>query len=398
MSNAITEIQKSKCLLIFGYNAADSHPVVARHILKARANGAKIIVCDPRKIESARVADQWLGLKNGSNMALVNALAHVIIEENLYDKSYVENYTEGFTEFRKIVSGYAPEDLEGITGLKAADVRAAARTYANASEAMILWGMGVTQFGQATDVVRGLAGLALLTGNFGREGVGCGPVRGQNNVQGTCDMGMLPHQFPDYQSVEDPEIREKFEKAWGVKLSGTPGYRLTEVGHKADEGICKAFYVFGEDPAQTEADLAAMRETMRKLDLVIVQDIFMTQTAEFADIIFPATSWGEHEGVYSSADRGFQRFYKAVKPTGDVKPDWEIFSLLATKWVIQCRIIILKKFGMNFVNYVLIMLALLTKRWKVLKMFNGHVRQRIIQEHHSYSKAINLLRHQVKDS
>ncbi|KJG01074.1 formate dehydrogenase [Photobacterium angustum] len=331
MSNAIPEIQKTKCLLIFGYNAADSHPVVARHILKARANGAKIIVCDPRKIESARVADQWLALKNGSNMALVNALANVIIEENLYDKEYVANNTEGFDAFRELVSRYTPESVETTTGLKAEDIRLAARTYAAAPEAMILWGMGVTQYGQAVDVVRGLAGLALLTGNFGREGVGCGPVRGQNNVQGTCDMGMLPHQFPGYQSVEDAEIRAKFEAAWGVSLSGKPGYRLTEIGHKVDEGICKAFYVFGEDPAQTEADLAAMRETMRKMELVIVQDIFMTQTAEFADVIFPATSWGEHEGVYSSADRGFQRFYKAITPPGDVKPDWEIFSLLATR-------------------------------------------------------------------
>lgn len=331
MSNAIPEIQHTKCLLIFGYNAADSHPVVARHILKARANGAKIIVCDPRKIESARVADQWLALNNGSNMALVNALANVIIEEGLYNKEFVQNHTEGFAEFREIASHYPPESVEQVTGLTAQEIRLAARTYAAAPEAMILWGMGVTQYGQAVDVVRGLAGLALLTGNFGRRGVGCGPVRGQNNVQGTCDMGMLPHQFPGYQDVTDDAVRSKFEQAWGVSLSGTPGYRLTEMGHKVEEGICKAFYIFGEDPAQTEADLAAMRDTMRKMELVIVQDIFMTQTAEFADVIFPATSWGEHEGVYSSADRGFQRFYKAVKPTGDVKPDWEIFSLLATR-------------------------------------------------------------------
>jgi formate dehydrogenase alpha subunit len=331
MSNAIPEIQDTKCLLIFGYNAADSHPVVARHILKARAKGAKIIVCDPRKTESARVADQWLQQKNGSNMALVNALANVMIAENLYDKSYVQKHTEGFDDFRKLVASYTPESVETITGLSAAEVRQAARTYAAAPEAMILWGMGVTQYGQAVDVVRGLASLALMTGNFGRRGVGCGPVRGQNNVQGTCDMGMLPHQFPGYQDVTDDSLREKFENAWGVSLSGKPGYRLTDLGHKVDEGICKAFYVFGEDPAQTEADLSALRKTMNKMELVIVQDIFMTQTAEMADVIFPATSWGEHEGVYSSADRGFQRFYKAVTPPPNVKPDWEIFSLLATR-------------------------------------------------------------------
>ncbi len=331
MSNAIPEIQETKCLLIFGYNAADSHPVVARHIIKARANGAKVIVCDPRKIESARIADQWLPLNNGSNMALVNALAYTIIEENLYDKAFVEQYTEGFDAFYDIVKNYAPETVETITGLDAASIRLAARTYAAAPEAMILWGMGVTQYGQAVDVVRGLAGLATLTGNWGCRGVGCGPVRGQNNVQGTCDLGMLPHQYPGYQDVTDDAIRAKFEKAWGVSLSPKPGYRLTEVGHKVADGECKAFYIFGEDPAQTEADLNAMRNTLRKMELVIAQDIFMTKTVEMADVVFPATSWGEHEGVYSSADRGFQRFYKAVTPPEGVKPDWEIFSLLATR-------------------------------------------------------------------
>ncbi|CAM3724272.1 Formate dehydrogenase H [Vibrio aerogenes CECT 7868] len=331
MSNSIPEIEETKCLLIFGYNVADSHPVIAKRIFKAKDNGAKVIVCDPRKIESVRIADQWLQLKNGANMALVNAIAYTLIDEDLYDKAYVQNFTEGFEEFRKIVMDYAPEKVEHITGLKGSDVRLAARTYAAASEAMILWGMGVTQFGQAVDVVRGLAALALMTGNFGRRGVGVGPVRGQNNVQGTCDLGMLPHQYPGYQSVKDDAIREKFEKAWGVKLSSEPGYRLTEVGHKVDEGACKAFYIFGEDPAQTEADLSAMRETMKKMELVIVQDIFMTKTAEMADIVFPSTSWGEHEGVYTCADRGFQRFYKAVTPPEGVKPDWEIFGLMATR-------------------------------------------------------------------
>ncbi len=330
MSNAITEIQDTKCLLVFGYNAADSHPVVAKHILKAKANGAKVIVCDPRMVETARIADQWLPLKNGSNMALVNAFANVLIEEGLYKRDYVEQYTEGFEAYRQQVAKYTPEYVESITGLKAQDIRLAMHTYAKSSESMILWGMGVTQFGQAVDVVKGLASLALMTGNFGRRGVGVGPVRGQNNVQGTCDLGMLPNRYPGYQDVEDENIRSKFEHAWGVKLPAKPGYRLTDLNHKVADGECKAFYIFGEDPAQTEADLAALRKTLRAMDLVIVQDIFMTQTAEMADVIFPATSWGEHEGVYSSADRGFQRFYKAVNPPENVKVDWEIFSLMST--------------------------------------------------------------------
>ncbi|CFR09526.1 formate dehydrogenase subunit alpha [Yersinia kristensenii] len=331
MSNSICEIEDTKCILVFGYNAADSHPIVARRILKAKEKGAKVIVCDPRHIETARIADLWLPLKNGSNMALVNAFANVLITEELYDKDYVSRYTEGFDEYREIVAKYTPEYVESITGLPAQTIRAAMRIYAAAPSATILWGMGVTQWGQGVDVVKGLSGLALLTGNLGRPNVGVGPVRGQNNVQGACDMGALPNMYPGYQAVTDPATLEKFAKAWGVpSLSNKIGYSLTDVPHKVKEGKIKANYVMGEDPLQTEPDLSMMREAFSELELLIVQDIFMTKTAAEADVIFPATSWGEHEGVYSAADRGFQRFEKAVEPQGDVKPDWEIISLMAT--------------------------------------------------------------------
>ncbi|HFG0617419.1 TPA: formate dehydrogenase subunit alpha [Yersinia enterocolitica] len=331
MSNSICEIEDTKCILVFGYNAADSHPIVARRILKAKEKGAKVIVCDPRHIETARIADLWLPLKNGSNMALVNAFANVLITEELYDKDYVSRYTEGFDEYRAMVAKYTPEYVESITGLPAHTIREAMRIYAAAPSATILWGMGVTQWGQGVDVVKGLSGLALLTGNLGRPNVGVGPVRGQNNVQGACDMGALPNMYPGYQAVTDPATLEKFAKAWGVpSLSGKIGYSLTDVPHKVKEGKIKANYVMGEDPLQTEPDLSMMREAFSELELLIVQDIFMTKTAAEADVIFPATSWGEHEGVYSAADRGFQRFEKAVEPQGDVKPDWEIISLMAT--------------------------------------------------------------------
>ncbi|CNJ13986.1 formate dehydrogenase subunit alpha [Yersinia vastinensis] len=331
MSNSICEIEDTKCILVFGYNAADSHPIVARRILKAKEKGAKVIVCDPRHIETARIADLWLPLKNGSNMALVNAFANVLITEELYDKDYVSRYTEGFDEYRNIVAKYTPEYVEGITGLPAQTIREAMRIYAAAPSATILWGMGVTQWGQGVDVVKGLSGLALLTGNLGRPNVGVGPVRGQNNVQGACDMGALPNMYPGYQPVTDPATLEKFAKAWGVpSLSDKIGYSLTDVPHKVKEGKIKANYVMGEDPLQTEPDLSMMREAFSELELLIVQDIFMTKTAAEADVILPATSWGEHEGVYSAADRGFQRFEKAVDPQGDVKPDWEIISLMAT--------------------------------------------------------------------
>ncbi|RJX30239.1 MAG: formate dehydrogenase subunit alpha [Oxalobacter sp.] len=331
MSNSIVEIEDTKCILVFGYNAGDSHPIVARRIIKAKEKGAKIIVCDPRVIETARIADLYLPLKNGSNMALVNAFANVLINEGLYNKAYTEQFSEGFDAYKQTVAKYTPEYAASITGLDPQLIRNAMRMYAAAPSATILWGMGVTQWGQSVDVVRGLSSLATITGNLGRPNVGVGPVRGQNNVQGACDMGALPGDFPGYQKVTDAKSREKFEKAWGVKnLPSKKGVSLTEVPHEIHDGKIKAFYIFGEDPLQTEPDLGVLREEFAKLDLMIVQDIFMTKTAMAADVIFPATSWGEHEGVYSSADRGFQRFYKAVEPKGDVKRDWEIHSLMAT--------------------------------------------------------------------
>ncbi|MEF2071142.1 formate dehydrogenase subunit alpha [Consotaella aegiceratis] len=331
MSNSIQEIADTECLLIFGYNVADSHPVIARRVIEAKEKGAKIIVCDPRKIETARLADLYLPLKNGSNMALVNAFANVLINENLYDKSYVANHTEGFEEYKAIVSKYTPEYVAEITGLDPDDIREAMRIYAAAPSATILWGMGVTQWTMGVDVVKGLSGLALLTGNLGRPHVGVGPVRGQNNVQGSCDLGVLPNVFPGYQPVTDPEIRAKFAKRWGVEsLPDRVGAMVTDVPHLVKEGKLKGYYIMGEDPAQTDPDLAAVRESLEGMEFVIVQDIFMTKTAMFADLVLPATSWGEHEGVFTAADRTFQRFDAALPPKGECKHDWEIIAEIAT--------------------------------------------------------------------
>ncbi len=331
MSNSIPEIEDSDVLFIFGYNGADSHPIVARRIVRAKEKGAKIIVTDPRITESARIADLHLPIKGGTNMILVNAFGNVLIEENLYNKEFVEKHTQGFEEYKEIVKEYTPEYAEKITGVKAELIRKAMRDYAKGKKAMILYGMGVTQFGQAVDVVKGLASLALLTGNFGRESVGIGPVRGQNNVQGACDMGVLPNVYPGYQNVTDDSVREKFEKTWNVKLSPNNGYSLTQVPELVlKENKLKAYYIFGEDPVQSDPDAAEVRETLDELEFVVVQDIFMNKTALHADVIFPATSWGEHDGVYTSADRGFQRIRKAVEPKGDVKPDWQIICEVST--------------------------------------------------------------------
>ena len=332
MSNAITEIDNTDLVFIFGYNPADSHPIVANHILNAKRNGAKIIVCDPRKIETARIADLHLALKNGSNIALLNAIGQVIIEEDLYDKSFVAGRSEGFEAYRNIVEGYTPESVETITGISVRQIRECARLYASAGNAMILWGMGVTQFWQGVETVRSLTSLAILTGNLGKPHVGVNPGRGQNNVQGACDMGALPDTYPGYQYVKFPENREKFANAWGVEsLPENPGYRISELPHRVAHGEVRAAYIMGEDPLQTDAELSAVRQAFEEMELVIVQDIFMTKTAEIADVLLPATSWGEHGGVFTCADRGFQRFEQAIIATGNVKRDWEIISLLASE-------------------------------------------------------------------
>lgn len=331
MSNSIPEIENANLLLVFGYNGADSHPIVARRIVKAKAKGAKIITVDPRVTETARISDMHLALKGGTNMILVNAFGNVLINENLYDKDFVANHTDNFEEYKKIVEPYTPEYAEKYTNIPADAIRQAMREYSKAKDSMILYGMGVCQFSQAVDVVKGLASLALLTGNLGRPNVGIGPVRGQNNVQGACDMGALPDVYPGYQKVTNPQIREKFEKAWGVTLPSEIGVKITEVPHAVlEENKIKAYYIFGEDPVQSDPDASEVRETLDTCEFVVVQDIFMNKTALHADVILPATSWGEHDGVYSCADRGFQRIRKAVEPKGDVKTDWDIICRIST--------------------------------------------------------------------
>lgn len=331
MSNSIPEIEDASLLLVFGYNGADSHPIVARRIVRAKEKGAKIIAVDPRVTETARISDIHLALKGGTNMILVNAFGNVLINENLYDKDFVANHTDNFEEYKKIVEPYTPEYAEKYTNIPADTIRQTMREYAKAKDSMILYGMGVCQFSQAVDVVKGLASLALLTGNLGRPNVGIGPVRGQNNVQGACDMGALPDVYPGYQKVTNPEIRSKFEKAWGVTLPSEIGVKITEVPHAVlEENKIKAYYIFGEDPVQSDPDASEVRETLDACEFVVVQDIFMNKTALHADVILPATSWGEHDGVYSCADRGFQRIRKAVEPKGDVKTDWDIICRIST--------------------------------------------------------------------
>lgn len=331
MSNSVLELDDTKCILIFGYNPAASHPIVAKHIVAAKEKGAKIIVCDPRVIESARIADLYLPIKNGCNIAIINALAYVLITEELYDKEFVQEHTEGFDAYWKVVKNYKPEDVEDITGISGELVRKAARMYGGAETATICYGMGVTQWDKGTEGVKSLSGLALLTGNLGKPNVGINPVRGQNNVQGSCDMGVLPNTFPGYQKVTDPEARAKFEKYWGVEnLPDKVGKWVSMLPHYVETGEIRAFYCMGEDPVHTEPDSNSVAKALSNLDFMISQDIFMTETATYADVIFPATSWGEHDCVYTACDRGFQLSTAALPKPYETKHDWEIIALLST--------------------------------------------------------------------
>ena len=331
----VHEIEDAELIFNFGYNGADSHPIVQRRIVRAKQKGATIICADPRVTEAARIADIHLQLKGGTNIVLVNAMANVIYNEGLTDENFIKNMTNDYDQFVEIIKKYTPEYAEPICKVPADLIRKAARTYAKAGSAMILYGMGVCQFGQAVDVVKALGSLALMTGNYGKPASGIGPVRGQNNVQGACDMGALPNVYPGYQSVTNPDIQAKFEKAWGVKLPNKVGIPLTHVPQRVLEEKdpakqIHAYYIFGEDPAQSDPDVGEVRESLEKIDFVVMQDIFMNKTGEYADVILPSTAWNEHDGCYTCCDRGFQRIRKVVEPPEGVKLDWEIICEIST--------------------------------------------------------------------
>lgn len=335
MSCGVPGMEDAGCLFLFGYNPSASHPIVSRRIVKAKEKGAKIIVADPRVIETARIADIYLPLKNGSNIAFLNAFANVIVTEGLVDEEFVKEHTLGFDEWWDTIKEYTPENTQEITGVDPQLLREAARMYATAEPSSILcWGMGVCQHLQNVEAVHACAAIACVSGQIGKPNSGVAPVRGQNNVQGACDMGALPNYFPGYQKVTDPAIRQKFADHWNVPveaLSDHVGYKVSDLPKLIEEGKIRAFYNFGEDPVQTEPDVPHLTKMLEKLDLFVCQDIFMTQTAAMADVVLPATSWGEHEGVFTACDRTFQYFSQAVPPKGECKHDWQIFSELAER-------------------------------------------------------------------
>ena len=336
MTNSIGEIESSELIWITGSNTTEMHPVIGYRIKRAKKyNGAKIIVADPRKIELVKYADLWLRHKPGTDVALYNGMVHVIIREGLYDKEYVNERCEGFDELKEAVAEYTPELVSKITTVPAGDIEKAARMYAEAGSASIFYAMGITQSSHGVDNVFSLSNLAAITGNFGKESCGVNPLRGQNNVQGACDMGALPNIFSGYQSVTDSANREKMMKAWGVEngeLPSKPGYPVTVSFNAILEGKLKGMYIFAENPMMSDPDLGHVEKALRKLDFLVVQDIFLTETAMLADVVLPGTSFLEKDGTFTSTERRVQRVRKAIKPLNGTKPDWQIIVDIADKF------------------------------------------------------------------
>lgn len=327
MTNSIGEIKEADVIYITGSNTTESHPVIGAKVKQALKHGAKLIVADPREIELAKYADVFLQIKPGTSIALNNAIANVILAEGLEDREYINNATEDFDKLALTVKHYTPEKAAEICGVDPEDIRKAARLYAKADKGSILYCMGITQHHNGTETVMSLSNLALLTGNIGKESGGINPLRGQNNVQGACDMGALPNVLTGYQQIAKPEVIEKFEAAWGVKLSNKVGLTIPEAMHGAAHGDVKMLYIFGENPMVSDPDTRHVKKALKKTFLV-VQDLFLTETAQLADVVLPAAAFAEKEGTFVNTERRVQRVRKAVDAPGEAKADWVIFMEL----------------------------------------------------------------------
>jgi formate dehydrogenase major subunit len=334
-SGAVTttygDIANAEAALIAGSNTTSNHPVAATFFKEASKRGTKLIVVDPRRLDIADHAAYYCRIKPGTDVAFYNSVMHVIIEENLVDRAYVDKYTENYEALREVVAKYPPEQVSKVCGIPSETIREVAITFAKASSAIIFWGMGISQHIYGTDNARCLIALALLTGNIGKPGSGLHPLRGQNNVQGASDAGLIPMVYPDYQSVEDPEIREKFERAWGKSLPPKPGLTVVEITQGALEGSIRGMYIMGENPFLSDPNANKVRKALANLEFLVVQDIFLTETAEFADVILPATSFFEKEGTYTNTDRRVQIGRPVLKPPGQARLDWEIICEISTR-------------------------------------------------------------------
>ena len=333
MTNPISDIEKADVILVAGSNTTETHPVISSAIKRAvKFGGKKLIVLDPRKIDLKRHATLGISPNPGSDIAWINGMIRLILEEGLEAKEYIDQRTEGIDALKEAVAPFTPEFVEGLTGIPAATLMEAARLYGNAEKGSILYCMGITQHVNGTDNVKALANLAMVCGNMGIEGGGVNPLRGQNNVQGACDMGGLPDVYPGYRKVHDEAHAQTMEKAWNVTgLSRTPGITATEMVDAALKGSLKALYIIGENPLLSEADLTHTEKGFKNLDFLVVQDIFMTETAQTADVVLPALCFAEKEGTFTNTERRVQRVRKAVPGPKGVLSDWEITCEIAKR-------------------------------------------------------------------
>ncbi len=332
MTNSVAELEDTDCIFVIGSNTTSSHPLVATRIFRAKQKGAKLIVADPRRIQLALMADIYVSQKLGTDVALLNGIMHVILKNGWQDQAFVDERTEGFEAFKAGIEDYPPEKVAEITGIAADDIAKIAETYGTANAASIVYCMGITQHTTGVDNVKCLANLAMLTGNIGKEGTGVNPLRGQNNVQGACDMGALPNVYPAYQAVNMPDNQRKFEQAWNAKLSDQIGLTIPFMLSGLTEGSVKALYILGENPMVSDPDSAQVQKALKAAELVVVQDIFLTPTAEMAHVVLPGTSFAEKEGTFTNTERRVLRVRQGIEPVGESRPDWEILQEVSTRF------------------------------------------------------------------
>lgn len=331
MTNSIGDLAEANAFLVIGSNTTEQHPIIGLELRGAVRRGARLVLADPRKIDLARYAALHLQHRPGTDVALLNGLAHIILQEGLEDKEFIAQRTENFEAWREVVESYTPGRVSEITGVRTDDLYAAARIYATSKPAALLYTMGITQHTSGHQNVLACANLAMLTGNLGLAGGGVNPLRGQNNVQGACDVGALYNVFPGYQRVADEEAHRKFEEAWGVTLSDQTGLTVVEIFNAAHEGKVRAIYIMGENVVLSDPHSSHVREALEALDFLVVQEIFLSETAELADVVLPATSFAEKDGTFTNTERRVQRLRQAIPPVGESKPDWEIICEVAKR-------------------------------------------------------------------
>ncbi len=332
MTNSIEDFEVTDCIFVIGSNTTECHPIIGSAIKRAAVQrNAPLIVADPRAIELTEFSTIHMQQKGGTDVALINAMMNVILAEDLADKQFIAERTEDFDQLCKAVEPYTPEFAEKITSVPAADIIRAARIYAQAPAASIVYSMGITQHTTGTDNVLSLANLAMLTGNLGKPGAGVNPLRGQNNVQGACDLAALPNVYPGYQKVDNPDLQAKFEKAWAAKLSPKPGLTVVEIINAAAQGKLKAIYIMGENPMLSDPDVNHVEKALKNLDFLVVQDIFLSETAQLADVVLPATAFAEKDGTFTNTERRVQMLRAGLEPPGQSRLDWDILCDLARR-------------------------------------------------------------------